>query len=173
MKQFVYPMLIAVLLFMSCERKSGQKDSVSVQQEQMCDYYVQVVAVVDGDTFDGLTQDKIEIRFRIYGIDAPEKKQAFYDKSKKHLSELIYGKKVGVKVQKKRDGYGRPIVWVYSLEGQDVGAEMLKLGMAWHFKKYDNSQEYSNYENLAKINRVGLWSDKTPTAPWNYRKDKK
>lgn len=156
MKQVVFSVLIVILLFTSCEKKSGRKHTASVQLEQVCDYYVQVVGIVDGDTFDGLTKDKIEIRFRIYGIDAPEKKQAFNDKSKKYLSDLIYGKRVGIKVQKKRDGYGRPIVWVYSPDGKDVGAEMIKAGMAWHFTEYDKSQEYSNLEDFARRNKTGL-----------------
>lgn len=157
---------------MSCDSKSGQKKSAFIRQDHTCDYYVQVIGVIDGDTFDGLTQDKIEIRFRIFGIDAPEKKQSFSDKSKKYLSSLIYGKKVGIKVQKKRDGYGRPIVWVYTSEGRDVGAEMLKAGMAWHFTEYDKSQEYATLKNGARESRTGLWSDKNPIAPWDFRKKK-
>lgn len=173
MKRAAYSVLIIFLLLTSCERKSGRKDYVSVQQEQTYDYYVQIEGITDGDTFDGLTRDKIEVRFRIYGIDAPEKKQAFNDNSKKYLSDLIYGKKVGINVQKKRDGYGRPVVWVYTPDGKDAGAEMLKAGMAWHFKKYDKSKEYADLENSARKNKTGLWSDKSPIAPWNFRKSSK
>ncbi|MDR1884546.1 MAG: thermonuclease family protein [Prevotella sp.] len=173
MKQAAFFVLIAILSFTSCERKSGRKNSVSAQQGQMYDYYVQAVGVVDGDTFDGLTQDKVEIRFRIYGIDAPEKEQAFNDKSKKYLSDLIYGKIVGIKVQKKRDGYGRPVVWVYTPDGKDTGAEMLRSGMAWHSKEYDISQEYADLEAIARRNSAGLWNDKNPIAPWYYRQSEK
>ena len=134
------------------------------------DYWVQVVGITDGDTFKGLTQDKIEIRFRIFGIDAPEKNQAFSNRSKQYLSDLIYNKRVGIKVQKKNDGYGRPVVWVYTPDGQDVSAEMLRAGMAWHFKRYDNSDAYSALEQSARTKRIGLWQDINPTAPWNYRK---
>ncbi|GBU07460.1 hypothetical protein AwDysgo_07910 [Bacteroidales bacterium] len=157
---------------MQSSAKSGNKERFLQKQEQKYDYYVQVVGVSDGDTFDGLSQEKIEIRFRIYGVDAPEKKQAFGNKSKQYLSDLIYNKKVGLKVQKKRDGFGRPIVWVYTSDGKDIGAEMLKAGMAWHFKKYDKSKEYHGLENTARKNRVGLWNDSNPIAPWDYRKKK-
>lgn len=153
------------LLTSSCGQKSGQKHKY--------DYYIQVVGISDGDTFKGLTQDKIEIRFRIYGIDAPEKNQAFSNKSKQYLSGLIHEKKVGIRVQKKHDGFGRPVVWVYTPEGKDVASEMLKAGMAWHFKQYDNSEEYAELERSAKANSIGLWRDKKPVAPWDYRKSKK
>jgi len=168
MKKILYLLLI-IMVLTSCGRRSGKRDAVNNKY----DYFVNVVGISDGDTFKGLTQDKIEIRFRIYGIDAPEKKQAFSDKSKKYLSELIHGETVGIIVQKKRDRYGRPIVWVYTPEGKDVSAEMLKAGMAWHFKEYDKSEEYTKIESIAKENKVGLWSENNPIAPWNYRKSKK
>ena len=162
--------LVIVIIFLcliTCTRRTTHRNIASLPKY---DYSVKVIGISDGDTFDGLTQDKIEIRFRIYGIDAPEKKQAFSDKSKKYLSDLIYGEKVSIKVQKKRDGFGRPIVWVYTPSGKDVGAEMLKAGMAWHFKEYDNSQEYAEIENAAKANRIGLWGHTSQIPPWDYRK---
>ena len=85
---------------------------------------------VDGDTFRGLTSDSTEIRFRLYGIDAPEKTQAFSNVSRQYLSDLFFGKTVGIKIQKKNAQYGRPIVWVYTSEGLDVSTEMLKSGLA-------------------------------------------
>jgi endonuclease YncB( thermonuclease family) len=134
---------------------------------------VKVVGITDGDTFKGLTTEKQEIKFRIYGIDAPEKKQAFGNSSKQYLSDLIFGKTVRIKVQSRRDRYGRPIVWVYTPAGKDVSVEMLKAGMAWHFKKYDSSIEYAQYEAIARKARIGLWVDNNPIAPWDFRKSKK
>lgn len=168
MKHIFY-FFLSLLIFTSCSSKSRKKD---VERDQV-DYYIQVIGVSDGDTFTGLTQEKIEIRFRIYGIDAPEKKQPFSNKSKMYLSDLIYKKRVGIKVQKKNDGYGRPIVWVYTPDGKEVGSEMLKAGMAWHSKQYDASERYSDLENYARTNKVGLWSDTDPVAPWDYRKMQK
>jgi endonuclease YncB( thermonuclease family) len=91
----------------------------------------------------------------------------------KLVQNLIYGKKVGIKVQKKNDGYERPVVWVYTPDDKDVGGEMLKAGMAWHFKKYDDSDKYGELENIARTNKIGLWSEKEPVAPWDYREIRK
>ncbi len=137
------------------------------------DYRVRVVNVVDGDTFDGLTRDKIEIRYRIFGIDAPERRQEFGRESTEYLKELILGKRVYIKVQKKRDAYGRPVVWVYTRRGKDVGALMLKSGMAWHAKKFDTSRQYSDLEKHAQSNRLGLWKDSTAVAPWDYKRNRR
>lgn len=137
------------------------------------DYQVKVVSITDGDTFRGLTKDNEEIRFRIYGIDAPEKKQPFSQKSKQYLSDLIYDKTVGIIVKTERDRYGRPVVWVYTPDGKDVSAEMIKAGLAWHYKDYSDDEKYALLEIEAKRNRLGLWSDLYPVIPSEFRKNLK
>ncbi len=178
--------ILFFLVVISCTRRSGpnsrptnlyQDKKIAISVDNLnskdsnsdFDYFVTVIKIVDGDTFDGLTQDQIEIRFRLHGIDAPERKQDFSAKSKDKLSELIFGKKVGIKVQKKRDGYGRPIVYVSTPECEDIGAEMLKFGMAWHSKKYDDSELYNEIEKEARRSKIGLWSLSNPIPPWGYR----
>lgn len=170
--------IFIILIFLSsCERKSGRKNlqgkvsETCICETQLCDYCVQVVGITDGDTFKGLTKEKEEIKYRIYGIDAPEKKQAFGTKSKEYLSNLIFGKTVGIKVDSK-DRYGRLIVWVITIDGKDVSAEMIKAGMAWHYKEYDDSELYSTLEIEAKSNHAGLWNDSESVAPWDFRKKK-
>ena len=44
--------------------------------------------------------------------------------------------------------------------------------MAQHFKEYDSSLEYARYEREAREARVGLWVDKDPVAPWDFRRKK-
>ena len=182
--QKIISLFVILILFTSCESKSGQGRVANNQISNTesfdncicdyidCDYCVKVVAITDGDTFKGLTQDKEVIRYRIYGIDAPESNQAFGTRSKQYLSDLIFGDRVGIKLDK-IDFYGRPVVWVYTSDDKDVSVEMLKAGMAWHFKKYDKSEEYASLENNARLNGIGLWVDKNPIPPWVFRKSKK
>ena len=82
---------------------------------------------------------------------------------------MIFGKQVLIKIQNK-DRWQRAIVWVYTSDKKDISAEMIKAGMAWHYKKYDNSEEYAELENKAKITKQGLWADNEPIAPWKFRK---
>ena len=178
MKQLLPFLLVFTLLSTTCERQSGTENSeqqttnTCICENDFCDYCVKVVSISDGDTFRGLTEDNKEIKFRIYGIDAPERNQAFGTRSKQHLSDLIFGKTVGIKVQS-TDYFGRSVVWVYTSDRKDVSAEMLKAGMVWHFKKYDKSKEYASLEDKARLKHVGLWVDKEPVAPWEFRKKKK
>lgn len=131
-------------------------------------FAVKVVAISDGDTFTGLNSDNLQLKFRIYGIDAPEKKQAFGNRSKEYLSSLIFGKTVTVDVQS-QDGWGRQISYVYTPEGEDVSLIMIKEGMAWHFVKYDSTEKYSSAEAESRSAKKGLWIDNAPIAPWDYR----
>lgn len=134
-------------------------------------FQVKVVKISDGDTFTAINRDNLQLKFRIWGIDAPEKKQAFGTKSKEYLSSLIFGKTITVDVQK-QDGWGRYIAYVSTPENKDVGTEMLKAGMAWQFIEYDKSEEYKKAELQAKKSKKGLWSDSYYIAPWEFRKKK-
>jgi len=167
MKQITFSLLLIVLFFTACHRNIGRR---AVPEY---DYYVNVVGITDGDTFKGLTRDKKEIRFRIHGIDAPEKRQPFSQRSKQYLSDLIYGETVGIIVEKDRDRYGRPVVWVYTPDGKDVSAEMIKAGMAWHYKDYSDDEKYALLEIEAQENRLGLWSDPNPVMPSELRKNQR
>ena len=179
--------LLFIILFTSCDdvlryieqeitppsktEKSTKKKQkkAPLQFKKGEEYVVKVVGVADGDTFTGLTADSQQIKCRMYGIDAPEKKQAFGNRSKETLSDLIFGEQVQIKIQNK-DRYCRAVVWAYTAEGKDVSAEMLKVGMAWHYKQYSKDEEYAELENQARNGKIGLWTDKNPVAPWEFRK---
>ena len=49
-----------------------------------------VVGISDGDTLTCLTKGNKQVKVRLAEIDAPEKKQAFGQKSKKALSDMVY-----------------------------------------------------------------------------------
>lgn len=100
-------------------------------------FQVKVIGISDGDTFTGLNRDNLQLKFRIHGIDAPEKKQAFGSKAREHLGSLIFGQNVTVDVND-RDRWGRYIARVATEDGRDVGNEMIQAGLAWHYKHFDN-----------------------------------
>ena len=129
-----------------------------------------VVKVSDGDTVTILTSDKTQHKIRLNDIDAPEKKQAFGNKSKDNLAKYIAGKTVTVKYQKK-DKYKRVLGTIY-YNNKDINLQQVKDGYAWVYKKYSNNQTYYKAEKLARDKRVGLWIDKNPLEPWEFRKKK-
>ncbi|MDB4521966.1 thermonuclease family protein [Gammaproteobacteria bacterium] len=59
-----------------------------------------VVAIADGDTLT-LLVDHTQHKIRLAEIDTPERKQAWYQKAKDALSELVFSKEVSVTVTTK------------------------------------------------------------------------
>jgi micrococcal nuclease len=133
-------------------------------------YQAKVISIADGDTITVL-QGTIQIKIRLYGIDCPESHQAFGNKAKQFTSSLVFGQRVRVKPVTK-DRYGRSVAWVYS-DSKCLNEELLKVGLAWHFKKYSTDKNLSDLEIEARQKRVGLWSDPKPVAPWEYRRLKR
>jgi len=65
-----------------------------------------VIKVADGDTITILTNQNKQVKIRLYGIDTPEKRQAYGNKAKRFTANLVAGKNVSVKVYD-TDRYGR------------------------------------------------------------------
>ena len=126
-----------------------------------------VVKVADGDTLTILGPDNTQYKIRLNGIDAPEKSQAFGQKSKERLSSLVFNRDVVVK-WKSKDKYGRILGVVY-LGTVDINLAMLRDGMAWHYKRFDSNPAYAAAESDARQNRRGLWADKNPIEPEKFR----
>ena len=133
-----------------------------------------VVTVADGDSITVLDSTNTQHRIRLQGIDAPERKQPFGNVSRKHLANLVAGKEVIMKWDK-RDRYGRIVgkVWV---NGLDACLEQVRAGLAWHYKKYQHEQSpedqrlYADAEIRAREARLGLWRENNPNSPWDYRR---
>ena len=127
-----------------------------------------VVGIADGDTITVLDASNQQHRIRLYGIDAPEKKQPFGSRAKQNLGSLAFGKDATVEWTK-LDRYGR-IVGKVIVDGQDVGLQQLQAGLAWWYRQYAREQSpqdraaYSRAEDEARIARVGLWGDPIRSA---------
>ena len=135
-----------------------------------------VVGVQDGDTITVLDSSNANHRIRLLGIDAPEKGQAFGNRSGENLSQAIFNRVVTIGWSK-HDRYGR-IVGKVLLEGQDICLEQIKAGMAWHYKYYQDDQTeedrqlYAAAEIAARATNVGLWIDPNPIPPWDFRRQR-
>lgn len=135
-----------------------------------------VVGVADGDTITVLDDTNTQHKIRLSGINAPEKKQPFGQRSKQSLSDLVFSKTVTVetnKVDKYKRNVGKVLV-----DGVDANLVQVQRGFAWHYKAYEREQSaidrkvYADAENEAKAVRRGLWADSEPVPPWEYRHSK-
>lgn len=125
-----------------------------------------VIGVTDGDTITVLV-NKESIKVRLEGIDAPEAKQSFGNKSKQALSKIVFGKNVVVK-KTGEDRYGRTL-GVIMVGSVDVNGKMIEDGWAWHYKNYNDEERLGKLEEKARSAKRGLWADPNPLAPWEYR----
>jgi endonuclease YncB( thermonuclease family) len=128
-----------------------------------------VIAVADGDTLTVLLDER-QIRVRLLEIDAPEKAQAFGDRSKQSLSELCFGKPARLEGNTK-DRYGRTLARVYC-DGIDANAEQVRRGMAWVFDRYVTDRNLYGVQDEARQAKRGLWVDTEPVPPWEWRRAK-
>lgn len=128
--------------------------------------------VTDGDT---ITNG--ETVYRLNGVDAPEAGQTCLDQGGKkwpcgqaaraHLEDLLSTGSVRCE-GKETDGYGRTIATCF-LGGVDVGQDLVAVGLAWAFVRYDDV--YAEDEAQARAKKLGVWSAPNQ-PPWDYRADK-
>jgi len=132
-------------------------------------FEAKVIKVIDGDTISVTDEQNKKVIIRLYGIDAPESKQAFGQISKKALSTAISAKFISV-IDHGTDIYGRMLGTVW-LDGYDINASMVDSGYAWVYRYEGNAivPGYLKFENTAQKNMKGLWAEPSPVAPWEWR----
>jgi endonuclease YncB( thermonuclease family) len=112
---------------------------------------------------------------RLFGVDAPEKGQAYGSRAQQALSQLIYGRQVVVN-SKGTDQFKRVlgIAMVKNEAGSTISVNeaLLLQGMAWHFTRYDKNPDWARLQQQAKTAKAGLWADNNPTPPWEWRKNR-
>lgn len=126
-----------------------------------------VVRIIDGDTFELLVK-KEPYKIRMSAVDAPEKGQAHYQQSRQALANLIFGKMVTVELTGK-DRYGRWLGDVYSSNNEYINGWLIADGMVWHYEKFSKSAPLAASEANARRQKLGLWAQDDPIAPWLFR----
>ncbi len=130
-----------------------------------------VVSIADGDTITILDSNKTQHKIRLYGIDTPEKSQAFGNAAKKSTANLTALKTAEV-IAYDTDRYGRT-VGVVMIDGENVNQGLINAGFAWQYREYCKEAfctDWIGLEGEARKARMGLWADTNPQAPWDYRK---
>jgi endonuclease YncB( thermonuclease family) len=131
-----------------------------------------VVRVADGDTVTVLGPGNVQYKIRLNGVDSPESKMDFGTRAKQFTSEMVFGKTVRAVIHE-TDKYGRHVadIWVGD---KCLNKELVRAGMAWHYKQYSNDPELAQLEQEARAERRGLWGQgKSPVAPWDWRRQQK
>jgi endonuclease YncB( thermonuclease family) len=116
---------------------------------------------------------KRPLQVHLMGIVAPDNDQAYADVARQHLSDLILNKQVVVEYSGL--GVNSLITGRVFLKETDVGAQMLRDGVAWYDKPYDTiltndqRQIYAACELAARTEHRGIWQDRDPVPPWEFK----
>jgi endonuclease YncB( thermonuclease family) len=132
-------------------------------------YSQKVVRVIDGDTYDIMINSNI-VRVRMYGIDCPEKKQDYGLNAKSFAESMLLNKDVKLDISSK-DLYGRSICKLY-LGDIYFNKLMIDSGYAWHYAKYSKDKYLAASMNIARLNKIGLWSKSGYIEPEKFRNKK-
>ena len=113
--------------------------------------------VMDGDTVLVVRQGQSEpVKLRIAGIDAPESCQPGGMASRDALIGLTLRRSVQV-TDLGLDNYGRQLGRL-SVEGRDVGGEMVRSGMAWAYHFRTSRGPYAALQREAQKQKKGVFS---------------
>lgn len=129
-----------------------------------------VVGVTDGDTITVLTADQQRWIIRLYGVDCPERRQAFGSRAKQFTADLVFSQSVTLELHEK-DRYHRQVASVTLADGRDLAALILEAGFGWWSQKYaPQRHDYQALETTARQAKRGLWRDPHPTPPYQFRR---
>lgn len=137
----------------------------------LCQMSGKVVSITDGDTLIVRESPTKSVTVRLVHIDAPEKGQAFGTRARQKLSELAYGKEAEV-IGISKDRYGRTLGEVI-VDGKSINLEMVRQGMAWAYVEFSPPAEYVKEQEAANQSGRGLWADREPVPPWEFRKQRR
>jgi len=159
------------------------------------EFSAKVIAVLDGDTVLILRQagtppaSSVQgrhagglVKIRLAEIDAPEvghagmggqppnsqKAQAYGSASRRLLADMVLHRQVQVHTLAV-DKYGRTIAQL-EVNGLNINEEMVRRGMAWEYSHFHSDRRYIALEKEARLAGRGLWAQRDPTPPWQWRK---
>ena len=118
-----------------------------------------VTEVSDGDTLK-LSEGKT---FRLYGINAPEVKEPFFEEAKAFTQNLVLGKQISIEQETnyKVDKFGRELGYVF-IDRVNLNIKLVRSGLA-RVVLYDKrakikyQDELLSAEKEAKEKRLGVW----------------
>lgn len=135
------------------------------------------VRAADGDTLTVQTDRHGLVTVRLAGVDAPERDMRYAEEATRFLKAFVQSASLSLDCHS-MDRYGRHVCEVRKGQ-QDLGAELIAAGLAWHFKRYASEQSsthrdlYAKLETAARTKRLGLWADAQAMDPQACRKLKR
>ena len=169
---------IAIYPLPSQKEETVQENSVQVTENQVSDVPITLIDVIDGDTIKVYVNGKMEsVRYLL--IDTPESKnpkmcvQLYAKEAFLRNSELVKSGRLTLEFEQvnTRDSYGRLLAYVY-VDGESIQGKLLKEGYARVAyimnPPYKYLEPFRKEENLAKRNKINIWSRLNFVTNWGF-----
>lgn len=164
--------LVALVLILPGCARGEDSTARRIEVDSVDGIRGRIERVFDGDSF-VMRSDGRKVEVRVFGIDAPEKGQPFSKKARTRSKELLEGEDVVIEVTTPRDVHGRVVGNVFLADGRNYAHVIVGEGLAWQFRRYSKDPTVAALEREARGDRRGLWYDKNPEPPWEYRRRKR
>lgn len=177
----LFPFLLGGMVVFFAEREDGtnnvaEAELFTEEKSMMQQNKVEVVNVYDGDSLDVLGSNGKKIKLRLYGIDAPEKGQNFSQSAKVFLEDTVKDKLYSLDVRYK-DKYGRYVAVLFDENGIALQEDLIRNGFAWVYPQFCEDiilcVGWQHVQEEAVNSRQGLWQEKNPLSPWDYKHGRK
>ena len=165
----VFILVFCLTSFQQVKKSSQDKARINIPSSDVLPnpLKAEVIGIQDGDTIEmkfiftgkkaGFRMGK-PVRIRFLHVNSPERGKPYYKIAKQFTSDKCFRKIVTIRHAGNFDKYGRLLGEIVLPDGKVLNKELVKNGLAVHFKKYSNSVEYSNLEIQAQRKKIGIWS---------------
>ena len=155
--------------------KGSSAGSLSSPSPSSSPWRAHLVRAADGDSFSARRADTGQtVELRLYGVDAPENGQPYGQASRRSLLAMTEGKILTVSPVE-NDRYGRVVAVVFAAGDEtSVNERQLEQGMAWYYGRFCRApfcKDWKTKEQRARAEHAGLWRDKRPEAPYEWRRE--
>lgn len=136
------------------------------------DFTARVVKVTDGDSLE-VQKGPDVYEVRLARLDAPELHQERGEQAQQFTESKVLGAEVHI-TAKSLDRYGRIVGDVKYRSGRSLNEDVVAAGWAWWYKRlYPQDRTMAALERRAREQRRGVWEDKNPMPPWQWREKHK
>lgn len=129
-----------------------------------------VTKVLEGDRLEILNQGHF-YQVRLAFVFTPQPGQAFSKQAKKFTEDWLVTKRVHIKAYGQTKG--GVLIGEVSYQEKNLGRELVKQGLGWEYTPVSEDPELAKLQSQAKKQKMGLWSEDSPTPPWKYKSSKK
>jgi endonuclease YncB( thermonuclease family) len=163
LKPFKIFLLLISLLFLQFNNNAANAETIKGILD----------SVIGGDTITITSKGKI-VEIRLFGIDTPEKTQAFGQIARNFTGGKASKGEIRVEsITKTKDHDGKTMAIVF-VNGINLNEQIVSQGFGWVSRQHCNESfcaDWLKLESNAKASHKGLWADTNPSPPWEYRQN--